>query len=59
MQKVCCVCQVVYGDDGKPDGLKSHGYCEPCAVKANADLDIELAKREREKKQNGKINKGF
>lgn len=54
MQKVCCVCQIVYGDDGKPDGLKSHGYCEPCAVKANADLDIELAKREREKQKNEK-----
>ena len=56
MQTLCCVGQVVYKDDGKPDGLKSHGYCEPCAVKANAELDKLLAKKQKEIKQNGKVN---
>ena len=54
MKTLCCVCGIVYKDDGKPDGLKSHGYCPVHFEKANAELDIELAKREMEKQKNEK-----
>jgi len=36
MKIICAYCKALKSDDGKPDGLVSHGICSACEKKVNA-----------------------